>query len=577
MLYLAEVQKQSKGFMGGSETKLQLLACQRNDQTWSAVPKGESISTEEVASFNDGALVMVNLSENRQVQGKPEPAGSQLARILDRFSSVVEKSKKEEEKIEQWRESLNYQGQVLNERQEELDARFEELEQKETELKELDAKKEELQNIQAQAEQIKQEFELKSKELEGAWDHLRGEQKRLEERSEEVKASGSVLDGDSSLKLQDLLSGLSSSQMPSEGLGDKLKQVLAIIEEHQSVLQKEWGDLEAQNHNVQHIQSDLENRENELKNRKKELKDSLISLETAKTELRVQEKVLASKQQSVRLLDSNITSKEELRELLSQIAGGCDVSGDSKVDISALENMPLSQLQETVDNLRADLDRLVRFVNDQEEELTLQKQTIDELQEKTNSVSESEKINFEGELEDEREGYKMLNESLVGSRRNLLERQNIFKQHLLMLRRRQGIVDVDGTPEIDLNPLLEILNEQSQQEEEEKANLEDQIDQIHQSIQQMQNIIEQQQSQQKIKEEQMLLDETHLESDRIGLIKLQERMAIYENTLNPIKDSLGNVKEKIQEFEQISLQMEQVNHQQNETLKELEETLKPIL
>jgi DNA repair exonuclease SbcCD ATPase subunit len=577
MLYLAEVQKQSKGFMGGSETKLQLLACQRNDQTWSAVPKGESISTEEVASFNDGALVMVNLSENRQVQGKPEPAGSQLARILDRFSSVVEKSKKEEEKIEQWRESLNYQGQVLNERQEELDARFEELEQKETELKELDAKKEELQNIQAQAEQIKQEFELKSKELEGAWDHLRGEQKRLEERSEEVKASGSVLDGDSSIKLQDLLSSLSSSQMPSEGLGDKLKQVLGIIEEHQSVLQKEWGDLEAQNHNVQHIQSDLENRENELKNRKKELKDSLISLETAKTELRVQEKVLASKQQSVRLLDSNITSKEELRELLSQIAGGCDVSGDSKVDISALENMPLSQLQETVDNLRADLDRLVRFVNDQEEELTLQKQTIDELQEKTNSVSESEKINFEGELEDEREGYKMLNESLVGSRRNLLERQNIFKQHLLMLRRRQGIVDVDGTPEIDLNPLLEILNEQSQQEEEEKANLEDQIDQIHQSIQQMQNIIEQQQSQQKIKEEQMLLDETHLESDRIGLIKLQERMAIYENTLNPIKDSLGNVKEKIQEFEQISLQMEQVNHQQNETLKELEETLKPIL
>jgi chromosome segregation ATPase len=577
MLYLAEVQKQSKGFMGGSETKLQLLACQRNDQTWSAVPKGESISTEEVASFNDGALVMVNLSDNRQVQGKPEPAGSQLARILDRFSSVVEKSKKEEEKIEQWRESLNYQGQVLNERQEELDARFEELELKEAELKELDAKREEVQNIQSEAERVKQEFELKSKELEGAWEHLRGEQKRLEERSEEIKSSGSVLDGDSSQKLQDLLSSLSSSQMPSDGLGDKLKQVLLVIEENQSLLQNEWNDLESQNNNIQHIQSDLENRENELKNRKKELKDSLISLETAKTELRIQEKVLASKQQSVRLLDSNITSKEELKELLAQIAGGSDVSADSKVDISALENMPLSQLQETVDSLRNDLDRLVRFVNDQEEELTLQKQTIDELQEKINSVSESERLNLEGELEDEREGYKILDESLVGSRRNLLERQNIFKQHLLMLRRRQGIVDVDGTPDIDLNPLLERLNEQSQQEEEEKANLEDQIDQIHQSIQQMQNIIDQQQSQQKIKEEQMLSDEAHLESDRMALIKLQERIAIYERILNPIKNSLGNVKEKIQEFEQISLQMEQVNHQQNETLKEVEETLKPIL
>ncbi len=578
MLYLAEVQKQSKGFMGGSETKLQLLACQRNDQTWSAVPKGETISSDEVASFNEGALVMVNLSDNRQVQGKPEAAASQLARILQRFSSVVENAKKEEEKIDQWRESLNYQGQVLNERQEELDARFEELEHKEGELKQLEAKRQEVQKLQTESEKMKLEFERKSKELEGAWEHLRGEQKRLEEKSDEVKASGSVLDPDSSQRLQELISRLSSSKMPSDGLSDKLKQALEIIETNQSVLQQEWDQLTTQSHHIQNTQADLERREVDLQNRKQELKDSLISIETAKTQLQIQEKLLSSKKESIRLLNTDIDEKEELYELLTQIAAGeGELSGDGKVDVTALENMPLSELQERVDNLRSDLDRLVRFVNDQEEELTLQKQTIEELQAKIDAVSDSERLNLEAELDDEKEGYKMLDESILGSRRNLLEKQNIFKQHLLIFRRRQGIVDLEGTQEINLDPVLERLNDQKNIAQGEKAKLETAVDQIHQSIQQMQSIIHQQQSPQSHKEEQLRLDEDQWQKDRLALVKLQEALRLYEQTLNPVKDSLHNIEEKIREFEQVFAQMEQINHQQNEALTEMEETLKPIL
>lgn len=578
MLYLAEVQKQSKGFMGGSETKLQLLACQRNDQTWSAVPKGETISSEDVASFNEGALVMVNLSDNRQVQGKPEAAAGQLARILQRFSSVVENAKKEEEKIDQWRESLNYQGQVLNERQEELDARFEELEHKEGELKQLEVQRQEVQKLQVESEQMKLEFERKSKELEGAWEHLRGEQKRLEEKSDEVKASGSVLDPDSSQRLQELITRLSSSKMPSDGLSDKLKQALEIIETNQSVLQQEWDQLTIQSHHIQNTQADLERRELELKNRKQELKDSLISIETAKTQLQIQEKLLNSKKESIRLLNRDIDGKEDLYEILSQIAmGEGDLSGDGKVDVTALESMPLSELQERVDNLRTDLDRLVRFVNDQEEELTLQKQTIEELQEKIDAVSDSERLNLEAELDDEKEGYKMLDESIVGSRRNLLEKQNIFKQHLLIFRRRQGIVDLEGTVDINLDPVLERLNDQKNIAQEEKAKLEAAVDQIQQSIQQMQSIIHQQQSPQSHKEEQLRLDEEQWQKDRLALVKLQEALKLYEQTLNPVKDSLHNIEEKIREFEQVFGQMGQINHQQNEALTEIEETLKPIL
>ena len=46
MLYLAEIQKQNKGFMGGVETKLKLIACQRNDQSWSLV-NNEFITTDQ--------------------------------------------------------------------------------------------------------------------------------------------------------------------------------------------------------------------------------------------------------------------------------------------------------------------------------------------------------------------------------------------------------------------------------------------------------------------------------------------------------------------------------------------------
>lgn len=578
MLYLAEVQKQSKGFMGGSETKLQLLACQRNDQTWSAVPTKETISTEEVASFNDGALVMVNLTDNRQIQGKPEAAASQLARILQRFSSEVEKAKKEEEKIDIWRGSLEAQAQMLNERQDELDVRFEELEQKEVQFQQLEAKRREIEQLQAQAQKVKQEFEQKSKELEGAWEHLRGEQKRLSDKQEEFKTSGSALDHDCSQKLQELMSRLTSSKMPKNGIGGQIEQTVETIESQRSLLNKGWEDLQGQISYCQNLEAELQKREAELKSRKQELKDSIFSIETAKTQLQIQEKLLNSKQDSIRLLNIELDAKEEIYEFLSQIASGeGDSAGDSKIDVTALENMPLSELQEIVDNLRGDLDRLVRFVNDQEEELTLQKQTIKELEEKINSVSDSERINLEAELYDEKEGYKMLDESIVGSRRNLLEKQNIFKQHFLILRRRQGIVDLDSTQAVNLDPVLDRLNESKNRTDEERAKLEAQVEQINQSIQQMQSIIHQQQSQQAQKEQQLRQEEDQLQQDYLALVKLQEQIRIYEEILNPVKDSLNTILEKIKEFKQIFGQMEQINNQQNDALTQMDDILKPIL
>ena len=113
MLYLAEVKKQTRGFMSGSRTEIKLLACQHNDQTWSPVPGEEVIALDEFDQMGEGSLLMVNLGNNRQIQGEPQTAAPELVRQLQKLSRLSEKLKTQQEEIEQWKQSLTYQSQEL--------------------------------------------------------------------------------------------------------------------------------------------------------------------------------------------------------------------------------------------------------------------------------------------------------------------------------------------------------------------------------------------------------------------------------------------------------------------------------
>lgn len=135
MLYLAEVKKQKKGFIGGLTTELKLLAFQRNNQIWSVVLEEGTIPAESAKNFGDGTLVIVNIGRNRQIQGTPELAGRQVVRLLQNFSAILEKSKYQEEKIQEWKQSLSLQIQELNRQKMEVKARLEQLEQMEEEFR----------------------------------------------------------------------------------------------------------------------------------------------------------------------------------------------------------------------------------------------------------------------------------------------------------------------------------------------------------------------------------------------------------------------------------------------------------
>ncbi|WP_250637204.1 pilus motility taxis protein HmpF [Picosynechococcus sp. PCC 8807] len=118
----------------GSKTEIKLLACERNDRSWSTVPGEELVPADELSNFNDGTLVVVNLGNNRTIQGSPEIATNRLLTVLQNFSRLMDKSKSQEEEIEQWRQSLTYQADELNRRQEEMNSRLDQIEETEAEL-----------------------------------------------------------------------------------------------------------------------------------------------------------------------------------------------------------------------------------------------------------------------------------------------------------------------------------------------------------------------------------------------------------------------------------------------------------
>ena len=460
MLYLAEVQKQKGGVFGGGKTELKLLACQRAE-SWSAVPGDEVVPAEGANSFEGGVLVIVNLNANRQVQGEIESAAGRLVRELQSLSPKLEKLNTQEEEIEQWKQSLTFQSQELNSREMELQSWEEQLQAKEEELEQLEQQRQELEGEKEEAAKRQEEFERKSQELQGAWQHLEGERQRFEEQKAEFQ--GSVgLDESQANEIQQLLERLSGAVAPTDEVREQLNLGFELVNNQQSLLDHHWQQLEQETAEAEKTQAEVDLQGEELLQRKQELEQTQASLEQAKAELKVQQNALAMKQDSANMLSLQLRKHQELHQELTRLATtSADVKISQKVDIEALEKMPLGELEEMVKNLQQELEKVKRFVNDQEEELTLQRQAIEEVQVKINNASEYDRIALESERTDEQDRYQLLDESLVGSRRNLREREEILNQHQRVLRRRQGIAESNGSDnqKIDLGPVLSQLED----------------------------------------------------------------------------------------------------------------------
>jgi chromosome segregation ATPase len=533
VLYLAELKKQSRGFIGGSKNELKLLACQHSDQTWSAVPTEETIFWEDSqGQIGEGALLLVNLSNNRQIQGTPEPAGPQLLNQLLKISRLMGKSKEQQEEIEQWKQSLAYQAQELSRREMEMEARLEQIEQMEAEFEYLERQRLELDQVR---------------------EALAKEQQRLEETRNQVGLSVD-LNSEQATIIEDLINRLASSQDNNVTPWQQLTVIINALHHQQTQLSNYQQQIREKQVQLAQQENATQQKQEKIQQNQQQLTSIQTALEQAKIEQQIQNNFVNHKQELLNRIKENLATITSLNVLLtSEFSEEQAVKSQSSLNLNLreLENMPLGELEEKVNKLQVDLDKLVQFVNEQEEELTMQSQTVQELEAKLDTVSELERLTIEAELKDERERKKMLDETLIGQRRTLWERQDILLEHLRVLRRRQGILDPQqqtGGTNVNIVPVLDQLSQQLSQGKEEQQKLETEIETLQTNLRQLEEMIQEYAAQQQKTGQELQKDQEEWENSKITLAQLQSQINLYEETFLPLQDSFNYTYQTLREL-----------------------------
>ena len=534
MLYLTEVKKQTRGFIGGYKTELKLLACQHNDQTWSAIPGEDILTYDETNSLGEGALLLVNLSNNRQLQGNPELAGAEMVRQLQKIARLMERSKKDQEKIEQWKQSLTYQSEILNRQKMEMETRIEQIEQIEAEFEYLERKRQELETLKQQ---------------------LNEQQRHLEEGQINFNSSPN-LSPEKQQFIRSLAERLANNHHRGNSPSQILHSTLESVQEQQTILNSCWQSLEEQKKAVENRQVANDEMLDYLEQRARELQTSRNALETAKIQLQIQETVLSQKQELFESLNLTLQTTDSTRQMLLRLLQGEELDFDGKIDLEALEKMPLEELESLVKNLQTDLKRWEIFVNDQEEELTLQCQTVEELEARMATIDESERANLEEELAEEQEKKGMLAATLVGQRRNLQERQAIRSQHLKILQRRQGILSPEDAQKCSFEPLLILLEDSYQNNLQESQRLAAEIKRLQEDLPKNRDTIDEQWSDLEQKTREFEEQERQWRDANLALLRLKTQVQQYETFLQPVQDQLDQIRQKLETISQWLMPME---------------------
>jgi chromosome segregation ATPase len=433
VLYLAEVQKKS-GVFGSGKAGLKLLAQQRSEHNWSPA-SGDEIPFDDANTFGAGVLVMVEISPNKQVQGALKEAGPQLVKILQGFSRFQEKTKTQEEEIDQWKASLTYQAEELNRRETEIQGREEQVEQIQEQLEALTARKAEIDAESSALDKARQEVEHSKQELEAAWRQFQGERENFAQQSEQAAS----LDADQANSLKEWLDYLAEVVATTEDSSEAIAAIEAQIEVQRQSCHDRRQTLEADQQQLEIFQADRDRLSGELEATRTALSTLQAEFYRAEAGRNSQQAVIEAKQQLAKTITERLAEADTLAAEIAQLS--VSSSGDDSdlgVDLSGLERLPLNELQQKVRQLQDELEKGFRFVSDQEEELTLQRMDLNELETKLARAGDGERAALQVELADSHESFKFLNQTLVGQRRNLRKQERVMNLHQVVLWRRLG-------------------------------------------------------------------------------------------------------------------------------------------
>ena len=136
---------------------------------------------------------------------------------------------------------------------------------------------------------------------------------------------------------------------------------------------------------------------------------------------------------------SETSEKEELWDTISTLARESKKDRlANNLDESELQLAPIEKLETMIHHLQQDLLDLGRLLKEQEDELLAQRQKVKRLKSKANLANENELFYLENQLNQEQERKRMLDETLIGQRRNLAKRREMLYQYQQILEARKN-------------------------------------------------------------------------------------------------------------------------------------------
>jgi chromosome segregation ATPase len=571
VLYLAEVIQKKGGIMGGGKSELRLLACQRTEQNWTAVSGDEIVPADEASKYGPGALLLVDLTASKQVQ-RIQEAGRPLVSILQNFSRLQEKFKTQEEEIEQWKQSLTYQSQELNRREMEMEARREQLEQLESDFEQLEQQRQEVNSGRGEIEQLRGEITKQQQELEGAWAHLSGEQRRLEERQSEIQQSPGI-DEHTAARIQHLLGQLGGAAIvPGDDVQGQMHHVADLISQKQGLLSTHWQQFEQHRSTSEQMGGEIDNQAQHLNHLRHTWGESATALGQLQAELKGQESCLQGKEEYCQLLTAQIQREAELYQQIVSLAGGGD--GGNGADLSALESMDIHALEGTVSELQGEYGKSLPFVKSQEEELESKQAEIRVLEERMSQASEFDRMSLESELNDERDAYQFLNETLVGQRRNLIEKEEALKNHRRVLARRQGKPDptrAEGS--VDMTPALSRMDQSRQQQSEQLQQVQGELDGMRGAVQELRDRLNAQTHEQENRRQEIAQLESTITAQRGSLAEITGKVYLYQEMMEPLQQILNGLQQDTEAMAGHVAQMRSSGEEYHSTLGEMRDAL----
>jgi chromosome segregation ATPase len=561
VLYLAEVQKPKSGFnISRSKAELKLLACQRTEQNWSAIPGEELIAApDEANNYNPGVLVLVEMNTNRQIQSPLRDAGKNLVGILQNLSRQIEKYKKESDEIESWKQSLSLQTQQLQLRQDEIYGREEDLEHTRAELDRLTQEAQALESTLAQHEQSRQELVTR-------WEKLREKEQDLEQQQQSM---GTIV---SEQQIGEIRAALHQLGGAGGGLNSQqLETTVAAIEFQQELLDNHWQQLQHYQQQIVETQAELDRQQQEIEQRKQQLQELQMSLEQTQTDWEVQQRTLSMQQEYLHRLTVRIDLAEENYQKIYLMSKGAsaDLGDSQKIDLEQLELMPINELQTIVENLEKEVERAVHFVHLEEEELQEKQTAIDELHQAIKVANGFDKLKLEADLAEEQDGYNMLDRTLDGQRQTMKERQMFLQIHNRVLRQRQGYPPTTAdSSQIEWESILKLLEQQRQQQQLELTQTESEIQQLRSTLEQAKTRVEQQVNAYLYESQEVQQLESQHQSTKQISTELDTKIKLYQEMIQPLQDHINTFKQQLGRLADVAEQRPESQHamQQIESL-----------